>query len=49
MIGSGCALAKADVPESLPSRHSAFAEQVDGLNARNSVIVARRDGIVAGR
>ena len=48
VIGSGCALAKADVPESFPSRDSVFAEQGEWLNAGDSVIVDPAGRIVAG-
>lgn len=48
VIGSGCALAKADIPKSFPDRDTVFADVDDWLNAGDSVIVDPSGQIVAG-
>ena len=48
VIGSGCALATADVPESFPSRQAVFEDSDAWLNPGDSVIVAPTGAIVAG-
>ncbi len=48
VIGSGCALNTADVPESFPSRDKVFPEPNHWINAGDSVVVAPGGQIVAG-
>jgi nitrilase len=48
VVGSGCALAKADIPESFPAREKVFGDEVEWLNSGDSVIVAPTGRIVAG-
>ncbi|MFC6238145.1 carbon-nitrogen hydrolase family protein [Longivirga aurantiaca] len=48
VIGSGCALATRDIPESFPSREMLFEGQDDWLNPGDSVIVAPTGHVVAG-
>ncbi len=48
VIGSGCALATSDVPESFPSRETVFGGQGAWLNPGDSVIVAPTGQVVAG-
>jgi nitrilase len=48
VIGSGCALATTDVPESFPSREQVFAGHDGWLNPGDSVVVAPTGRIVAG-
>jgi nitrilase len=48
VIGSGCALATADVPESFPERDAVFAAAGEWLNSGDSVIVGPTGDIVAG-
>ena len=48
VIGSGCALAKVDIPSSFPSRDLVFAEQDEWINPGDSVIVDPNGRIVGG-
>ena len=48
VIGSGCALAKADIPDPSPRRDTVFADQGDWLNPGDSVIVDPDRSVVAG-
>lgn len=48
VIGSGCALATADVPESFPSRTTVFGAKDRWINPGDSVVVAPTGRIIAG-
>ncbi len=48
VIGSGCALHPDDVPQSFPSRETAFPEADGWVNSGDSVIVAPNGKVVAG-
>lgn len=48
VIGSGCSLRTADVPQNFPGRDQAFDDDVEWLNPGDSVVVAPGGEIVAG-
>lgn len=48
VIGSGCALAVSDIPETFPSRGMVFDGQTEWLNPGDSLIVAPTGHVVAG-
>jgi nitrilase len=48
VIGSGCALATSDIPETFPSRDAVFDAKRGWLNPGDSVIVAPNGDVVAG-
>jgi nitrilase len=48
VIGSGCALRAADVPESFPGREQLFPDPDEWINPGDSVVVAPGGTIVAG-
>ena len=48
VIGSGCALHSDDVPQSFPSRETAFPDASGWVNSGDSVVVAPNGKVVAG-
>jgi nitrilase len=48
VIGSGCALSMADVPDSFPSRAEVFGDEASWINPGDSVVVAPTGDVVAG-